>query len=175
MKYSQVIEWLRQNNFEVEQSEKFYPDYYFCKKDQINVIVKEYKDKEGIFSQVRSDAIDARTILSKGGENIWNTYFFICKESEEMNIPYSLEKDSIGLRKYVINSQDDFNRIPFLDQENYYKEKRGASIKIPSNIYLENVVKRIISIDGLQRELSTNDLKSIMIDLYEMEVINNEN
>ncbi|WP_430786363.1 ABC-three component system middle component 1 [Virgibacillus flavescens] len=177
MKYSHIIEWLRQNNFKVEQSEEFYPDYFFCKKDQINVIVKEYTDKE-LSSQVRSDAVDVRTVLNKNGENIWNTYFFICKKSEEMNIPYSLEKDSIGLRKYVINSPEDFKRIPFLDQENSYSSESEASIKLPrinNSQKLEKVVERIISIDGLQRELDSNDLESILIDLYEMEVINDEN
>lgn len=177
MNYNQAIEWLRQRNFKVEQSEKFYPDYFFCKKDQINVVVKEYKEKE-VSSQVRSDAVDVRTILNKAGENIWNTYFFICKENEDVNIPYSLEKDSIGLRKYVINSPEDFNRIPFLDQENSYDGEREASIKLPSinnTSNLEKVVERIISIDGLQRELGTDDLKSIMIDLYGMEVIKDEN
>ncbi|WP_281974997.1 ABC-three component system middle component 1 [Halobacillus litoralis] len=177
MEFSQIKEWLRKYNFTVVYSEKFYPEYFFCKREQINVIVKEY-DIDEISNEVRSDAVDLRTVLNKLGENIWNTYLFVCNKNRGNDISYSIEKDSIGLRKYIINSEDDFKRIPFLDKDHANKNSDDTFIKLPEiedSLTFKELVESIISNDGLQRELKNNEVKNILAELYEMDVVKGEN
>lgn len=176
MKFSEIKEWLRKSNFTVVHSEEFYPEYFFCKRDQTSVIIKEY-NVEGISSEVRSDAVDLRTVLNKIGVNIWNTYLFVCNKNGDSDISYSIEKDSTGLRKYVINSKDDFKRIPFLDKYHTNEDSDDIFINLPKiddGLTFKKVVDSIISNDGLQRELNNNEVKNMLAELYGMDVVNDE-
>lgn len=177
MEFNQIKEWLRKSNFTVIHSDDFYPEYFFCKREQINVIVKEYEN-EVISSEVRNDAVNIRNILNKIGENIWNSYLFVCNKNGQIDISYSIEKDSIGIRKYVINSKEDFKRIPFLDKTHFSDRSDLPFINLPEidgNLTFKKVVDSIISNDGLQRELNNSEVKNILAELYGMDVVNNEN
>ena len=177
MNYSNVLIWLRKRDFEVEHSEFFHPHYVFCKKDHINLVLKEYNNKPNS-DKVRSDVIDIRTKLVKLGENIWNTYFLVCTEKQSDTPPYSIEKDSVGLRKYVINSQEDFARIPFLDTittSNGASDKKTImEIQKTVNVKLDRVVDFIISIEGHERELNKKEVIEILSEFYDADVNENE-
>ncbi|MGE6598027.1 ABC-three component system middle component 1 [Bacillus proteolyticus] len=177
MNYSEIIDWLRGHEFEIKHSEFFHPNYVFCKKKQTNVVLKEYSDSS-VSKQIRSDAVDIRSILNKIGVNVWNTYFLICTSSSSKSIPYSIEKDSVGLRKYVINSIDDFKRIPFLDitTSNEGDGSNNNEIKIHStqNENLNSMIDYIISVDGLQRNLNGEELDEILSRFYGIEVDKDE-
>lgn len=172
MNYSEILEWLREHDFEIKHSEFFHPNYVFCKKEQTNVVLKEYSDSS-VSKQIRSDAVDIRSILNKIGVNVWNTYFLICSSSSSKSIPYSTEKDSIGLRKYVINSADDFKRIPFLDMSTSQEgDDSDNEIKIYSdqNDNLNSMIDYIISVDGLQKDLKEEEMNEILSRFYGIEV-----
>lgn len=178
MNSNEILEWLRNHKFEVKYSEFFYPKYIFCENNQTNVIIKEYIDNN-VSNNIRSDAVDIRSILNKLGENVWNTYFLIGTKSEQQLISYSIEKDSVGLRKYVINSKADFKRIPSLDIETTLPEKTIGNtdlIKTHSNKdeNINKLIDQIISFDGLQRDLNDNEIVEILKNLYGDEVIVNE-
>jgi len=176
MNYREILEWLRCHNFEVGHSEFFHPNYVFCKKEQTNVVIKEYSDTN-ITNQIRSDAVDIRSTLNKLGENVWNTYFLVCTNSNFKSIPYSIEKDSVGLRKYVINSTIDFKRIPFLDISTTLEDDDSNNdIKIYStqNDNLNSVIDYIISLDGLQKDLKEAEMNEILSRFYGIEVENDE-
>ncbi|WP_211656158.1 ABC-three component system middle component 1 [Planococcus alpniumensis] len=87
-------------------------------KEHINVFVKPYNsDVEA--KDIITDTMRVREKLAESqGINIWNSYMLICpEESIEKNVDLILtvEKDTTALRKYVIYSETDINRIPFLD------------------------------------------------------------
>lgn len=177
MKFNDVLEWLRKYEFNIQHSEHFYPkNYVFCKKDQTNIVIKEYGDI--LPSQIRSDSVDIRSILNNLNENVWNTYFLLTSSSEEKLIPYSLEKDSIGIRKYVINTLDDIKRIPFLDiitMPQGGTDATNITIHTNKNPNLNTIIDYIISFEGLQRDLAEDEVSEIVSKLINVRVNENEN
>lgn len=177
MKFNDVLEWLRKYEFNIQHSEHFYlKNYVFCKKDQTNIVLKEYDDASP--SEIRSDSVDIRSILNNLNENVWNTYFLITSSSEEKLIPYSLEKDSIGVRKYVINTLDDIKRIPFLDiitRPQGHSDTTNIKIHTDKSQNLNTIIDYIISFEGLQRNLAEDEISEIVSKLINVRVNENEN
>jgi hypothetical protein len=169
MRDNDLLDWLRSNEFQVEHSEFFHPKFIFCKKEHTNVIIKEYNNSQEV-SQVRSDAVDVRSILTRVGENAWNTYFLVCNSSTDYILPYSIEKDSVGLRKYIINSYEDFKRIPFLDDREYQQEVIDdiGQVKIFDKENMDEIVEHIVGMDGLQRELEEKEVMEILESFYDV-------
>jgi hypothetical protein len=177
MKFNDVLEWLRKYEFNIQHSEHFYSrDYVFCKKDQTNIVLKEYDDISP--NQIRSDSVDIRSILNELHENVWNTYFLITSSSDKKLIPYSLEKDSIGIRKYVINTLDDIKRIPFLDIITMPiggYDTSNIMLHTNKSQNLNTIIDHIISFDGLQRDLAEDEVSEIVSKLLYVRVNKNEN
>ncbi|MEH7521621.1 hypothetical protein V7653_29435, partial [Priestia megaterium] len=94
MEITEVLKWLRKKEFDVENSHVFYPEYIFCKRNQINLVLKEYCEKDS--EKIRYDSSEIRFIVNKIGENVWNTYFLICRSSGTEPLSYSIERDSVG-------------------------------------------------------------------------------
>jgi hypothetical protein len=177
MKFNDVLEWLRKYEFNIQHSEHFYPrNYVFCKRNQTNIVLKEYDDI--LPNQIRSDSVDIRSILNNLNENVWNTYFLITSSSGEKFIPYSLEKDSIGIRKYVINTLDDIKRIPFLDIITMPlggSDTTNIKLHTDKSQNLNTIIDHIISFEGLQRDLAEEEVSEIVSKLIYVRVNENEN
>ena len=176
MKYGEILNWLWDRGFEAKYSEKFHPHFVLLKKNQINVILKEYISAT-MYHQIRSDAVDIRSKLNKLDENVSNTYFLVCTKDEFETFPYSIEKDSVGLRKYVIKSYSDFKRIPFLDKIDI-EEQSGKNVNVKmyseQNGHLNNVIEYIHSREGFQRKLEKKEINEILSKFYNIEVENDE-
>ncbi|PGD17959.1 ABC-three component system middle component 1 [Bacillus toyonensis] len=123
MKKSELISILNSNNFIVSKSELFIKkdnkEYIYCFNKAINTgfIIKKYQHFD--YENILEDVIDIFLFLKKNEINIWNTYYMILLELDE-DPPekhsdfYKIERNSQGLRKYVIMTQEDLYRIPFL-------------------------------------------------------------
>lgn len=167
----QVKEWLRDNGFKVYYAEVFYPDFIFFNKNQMNIIVKEYS-LENLAKNVRSDAVDIRHLLSDINKNIWNTYLFICSDNKDKDITYEIERDSVGIRKYVINSEKDLKRIPYLDTTSSTFNKTDNLISLPeisTNCKLETLINEIIIYEGFHRKLNNSEVDKIVLKFLDSE------
>lgn len=176
MEINQVLEWLRKKEFYVENSHVFYPNYIFCKKNQINLVLKEYENNNQ-FETIGYDSSEIREIVNKIGENVWNTYFLVCKSSNLDSLPYSIERDSIGVRKYVINSEQDFLRIPFLDEHGKNESVKSMellNIYSSQNEELENLTNFLIETDGAQKILDKKEIKDLFSKVYKLDVEDHE-
>ncbi|KRF53821.1 hypothetical protein ASG98_25510 [Bacillus sp. Soil531] len=172
MEINEVLKWLRKKEFDVENSHAFYPEYIFCKRNQINLVLKEYSQSNDT-EKIRYDSSEIRSIVNKIGENVWNTYFLICRSIGTEPLSYSVERDSVGVRKYVINSEKDFLRIPFLDEMNNEKNARNTELlNIHSNQdeRLENLTNYLIDIEGSHRVLNKKEISELLTKVYKLDV-----
>jgi hypothetical protein len=116
-----AIEFLSKLDFQVEKSELFieFDDeiaYLFNPKNNISLIIKQYKKFDE--KEIMNDVIKARLLLRELDINIWNTYYLILLDENDFSKKwYNIEKNSKGIRKYLIFSEDDFLRIPFLERK----------------------------------------------------------
>ncbi|MCA1049376.1 hypothetical protein LCM14_06165 [Priestia aryabhattai] len=176
MEITEVLKWLRKKEFDVENSHVFYPEYIFCKRNQINLVLKEYCEKDS--EKIRYDSSEIRSTVNQIGENVWNTYFLICRSSGTEPLPYSIERDSVGVRKYVINSEKDFLRIPFLDEMNNEKNASNTellNIHSSQNESLENLTNYLIDIEGSHRVLNKKEISELLTKVYKLDVEEYEN
>ncbi|WP_423752128.1 ABC-three component system middle component 1 [Exiguobacterium indicum] len=63
------------------------------------------------------DVTRVKKVLRSNDYNIWNSYFLILLSTSNTIKNYNIERNSIGLRKYVINEASDLYRIPFIKEE----------------------------------------------------------
>lgn len=170
MNFSLIRNWLKDRGFTVNNSNIFYPEYYFCERNEINLIVKEY-DQKNLKKEIRSDSVDLRRKLNELGINVWNSYLIICSKDLQENLTYTIEKDAVGIRKYVINSIEDFKRIPFLD-EKHSNEDSGMdvffSLENTEEKEFGELIDLIIENEGLQKTLKDDEIMSILSKLYRM-------
>lgn len=81
------------------------------------VVVKYYKHPSKEI--IRNESIKIREELFHLNFNVWNAYFLICiDDSVTKDFMYLTEKDTKGIRKYVIKDLKDFDRIPILYRGN---------------------------------------------------------
>lgn len=117
-----LLEVLYKHHFIVEKSEVFlnnHEEFIHCinKDNQISLIIKEYRHQDLL--NVDNDVMKVRAILRENNINIWNSYYLVLLVSGEISAAvdskiYSMERKPQGLRKYVIISENDLYRIPFI-------------------------------------------------------------
>ncbi len=88
------------------------------KKEHLNVIIQNLDVGMGL-KDIKKETIRIREKLHQVQINVWNTYYILCADEETVDNEhlFFIERDSTGLRKYVVKEEEDINRIPFLDNQ----------------------------------------------------------
>lgn len=120
-------------------------------KEHLSIIIQNLELGMGI-KDIKQESIRIRERLHQIKMNVWNTYYILCAGNENVYREdlFFIERDSTGLRKYVVIEEADLNRIPFLDN-------------LPVN-----VINNPIRIEG---NLTEND--TTIKNLYEFIQLNN--
>ncbi|MCP1307683.1 ABC-three component system middle component 1 [Paenibacillus tyrfis] len=123
---------------------------------------------------VLAEAAFLRDSLLRNRVNAWNAYYLICEAgnnpiSEET--VYSIEREPTALRKYVIRSALDLQRVPFLDPTQSMKKE--ISTEVLDSIEMTETVTRLIEYirkhDGERRKLSQKELETAIIEIEKMD------
>jgi hypothetical protein len=129
--------------------------------NKINILVKYFnrpKEKE-----IREESIKLREVLFYLNYNIWNSYYLVCVEnSVSKDFTYLLEKETRGLRKYVIKSISDFDRIPFFDKP---QESNGFEIEFSGeedNSDVSKILELVKQNNGLEINLTNQKVNEIV-------------
>ncbi|WP_271397720.1 ABC-three component system middle component 1 [Salinicoccus roseus] len=136
------------------------------KNDTVNVVLQNL-DVGIDMEYVRKESIDIRRRLHEIGLNVWNTYYILCIEDENFRSDDMLfiERDSSGLRKYVIRHEEDLNRILFLD--NLPVNKIENPIKIQDNVSEKDRTIKIIfefieKNEGTEKIIPIENIRSLL-------------
>ncbi len=134
----------------------------FFNKGIINVLVIQYSSLDSL-SAVNEDVLESRNHLASIPDiNIWNTYaLIIIEDSVGFETTYILEKDSSSIRKFVLQSEEDFSRIFFLDTDelNDFIPMSISKTKSEENITLKELYKFIKEKGGETQKLKNKDVK----------------
>ncbi|MGG4468459.1 ABC-three component system middle component 1 [Paenibacillus alvei] len=170
MTKTEILEILYKHDFIVQKSEIFISnleEFIHCVNldRQISLIIKEYSQHD--LSNVSNDVMKVRRILRENNANIWNSYFLILLSSfdnfKDLKV-YSIERNAQGLRKYVIVSENDLYRIPFIENI----EENNISLNFAANfseffktndIETQGILEWIIDSDGEFVEIKKNLIK----------------
>ncbi|MGG1639083.1 ABC-three component system middle component 1 [Paenibacillus sp. NRS-1760] len=124
--------------------------------------------------RVNEEASILRDSLLRNRMNAWNAYYLICEAGDHPiseEIAYSIERDPKALRKYVIRSALDLQRIPFLDSEELTKKE--ASIELLTSIQMTKTITQLIEYirqhDGERRKLNQKELETAIIEIEKMD------
>lgn len=182
MNKSELMEILDVNNFVVEKSEMFSMDdkeFIYSYNEGINhgFVIKEYKSNQCNIGKVLEDVLNARIILRKHNINIWNSYFLVLidfeekKENEISSHIYNIERNSSGLRKYVIIDKEDLLRIPFIktSQENIMKLNFSSNLNevlFTEDKEVGNFINWILEEEGEFQELKRSVVKEKINKLF---------
>lgn len=173
MNKSETLFLLNDFGYTVTDTEKIGSDfseyaYTYNEENNIGFIIKEYEEFNVI--EINSDVLKVRTKLKKLNYNVWNTYFLITfKKSSEIykinhNKVYSIERNPKGLRKYILITEKDVYRIPFIKSEesNTFDLNFGGNIESIFQIEDEETkkfVQWLIENNGEYAAVNKNDLK----------------
>lgn len=131
MNKTELLEIFSEKYFVVKNSELFlgnHEEFIHCFNDdkKISLIIKEYETKDN--TRILNDVMKVRNILRENDINIWNSYFLILLNEGDLESidpkNYGIERNSQGLRKYVINQKSDIYRMPFIEDDD------GGSTKL---------------------------------------------
>ncbi|TNV69738.1 ABC-three component system middle component 1 [Trichococcus shcherbakoviae] len=171
---AELIEYFAENEFFVINTHIFSQNtskYVFLYNETISkgIVLKDYNTEEEL-KTINEEIYLVRETLKELKFNIWNIYYFILvnNESEKNRKIYSIERDSRNMRKYVIQSLDDVNRVPFF--------KIKPSSEVDSSILIDfygfiedsqdteinNVIAEIINSEGEYGELSKQKIRGIL-------------
>ncbi|PFJ17572.1 hypothetical protein COD67_01795 [Bacillus cereus] len=157
-----LVNRLLEKGFNEEQIEGLPINGFFFKKGVINVLVIHCISSPNI-NKINEEILEARNYLaSLEYINIWNTYGLIVIEGEiDYETIHILEKDSSSIRKFVLQSEEDFGRIFFLDSEelNDFTPISISKTKSEENPILRELYKIIKDKDGETKKLKIKDVK----------------
>lgn len=172
MNKSEILNIVSSSNFTVKNTEFFLKEdpeeFFFCENDQTltSLIVKEYFEID--YDKIISDVSKTRVILRKHNVNIWSTYFLIVyngnlAEDEKTEV-YSIERNSQGLRKYVIANETDLFRIPFINDPEVHKgeldfEKTLSEVLETDDLELKKLYKWMIEEEADYTIIDKNKMK----------------
>jgi hypothetical protein len=121
------------------------------RKGNINIIIQNL-DKGMKIDDIKQESIRIREKLHQIQINVWNTYYILCADEEivEGEDLFFIERDSSGLRKYVVKEEEDLNRILFLDNQPVNKINNPIQIKdkIPENDETVKIIFKFIEDNG---------------------------
>lgn len=125
-----------------------------------------YKTDHIDLEKVKTVAFKVRNFFLSKDYNVWNTYFLICTNEElEKEMVYVIERDTAALRKYVIQNENDLNRIPFLDEvtpnneSHIFDEEQNIHLK---NSYVQLVYSYLKSTDVRDTPLGSEEITQVV-------------
>lgn len=122
--------------------------------------------------EINNIAKNIREVIKKSMKyNLWNTYFLIVVNKNSFNEKYYyIERDVRNLRKYVIQTEMDILRLPFLDISNSNKEVK----QVEESLYFTNekINELYVSIrnkGGEQKKLTNAEINKILEEINFLE------
>ncbi|MEK5141431.1 MULTISPECIES: ABC-three component system middle component 1 [Paenibacillus] len=96
-------------------------------------------------NQIMNEASRMRDLLLRNRLNAWNAYYLLCAGTEAINdeMVYYIEREASALRKYVIRTENDLKRIPFLDINIGNTEGNELNIVEDTSQYGDNVTRLV--------------------------------
>lgn len=180
-----AIEYLLKENFQVEKSEKFiefdeetvFLNNYSSK---ISVVLKEYQKFQE--EKIIEDVVKTRAFLRNLDINIWNTYYLILLDNElnyfeDVKKYYSIEKNSKGIRKYLLVNNNDFIRMPFLEKKTSLSKetldfkKSIHELTVSKDEDINNLIEWIFDNNGEFDTIKRNILKGKVKEIFIGDVI----
>ncbi|WP_439033597.1 ABC-three component system middle component 1 [Bacillus paranthracis] len=162
MNFKLLINRLLEKGFQEEQIEGLPRNGFFFRKEIINVLVIHCISSPNI-NKINEEVLAVREYLASLEHiNIWNTYGLVVIESEiDYETIHVLEKDSSSIRKFVLQSEEDFGRVFFLDSEetNDFTPISISKTKSEENLILRELYKFIKDKGGETKKLKTKDVK----------------
>lgn len=136
---------------------------FLFKKDQRNVVVIKYESGLDV-KRINAEILDIRNQLINFMPeiNIWNTYVLILIDKTiDIETIHILEKDSTSLRRYVIVTESDINRVFFLDSDKGENSKPIMLTKTKSeeNYLLKELYNFIKLNGGEANKLKIDEIK----------------
>lgn len=122
--------------------------------------------------EINNIAKNIREVIKKYTKyNLWNTYFLIVVNKNSFNEKYYyIERDVRNLRKYVIQTEMDILRLPFLDISNSNKEAK----QVEESLYFtsEKINELYLSIRNKgseQKKLTNAEINKILEEINFLE------
>lgn len=179
MDKSKLLSVLDKFNFVVEKSEVFSvfdEEFIYCvnKNNNISIVIKKYKE----FSEenILEDVLKARGLLRENNINIWNSYYLILFSNPKNLLKtkpnvYSIERNSKGLRKYVVLNEDDLYRIPFIkpdqiNRANLDFQTNFMEILNTDDSDISKIIRWIMESDGDLIEIKKRTIKEKISEIY---------
>lgn len=162
MKIFEIEEILRNCDFtKVDFNSKFNNCYYNQNKKRLVVLLDFQILNANFFREdINKIAESVRELVKKDENlsvNIWNTYLIILLNKNEFSEKYYyLERDTRNLRKYVLQIDEDINRIPFLSKSNKLFNNSQESLVLNSEL------------DKLRKILVDNNAENVKISRKKM-------
>lgn len=134
--------------------------------DTLNVILQNLEVGMDI-GDIKEETIYIREKLHETELNVWNTYYILCADKGNIKSEKMLfiERDSSGLRKYVIKNDSDLNRILFLDNIPVNKIENPIKIQdsIPENdVTIKSMFKFIEDNEGTEKIISNEHVNQLL-------------
>lgn len=135
---------------------------------KFNILVKYFANPKEEF--IREESIRLRERLFYLNYNVWNSYYLVCvNDSVSKEFTYLLEKETKGLRKYVVKSIKDFDRIPLFDKS---QNSHGFSVEFTTaeeDKDVANILELVRKNNGLETNFTNQKVNDII-----QEIINKE-
>ena len=137
----------------------------------IHVVVTKIQVDEQV-RNLKSYSNKVRNILLNRAININNTYLLFCYENHiDYETFFMIERDTQGLRKYVIRDYMDLNRIPFLDNlEEFSKGLTEVKTEPDEDYYLSYIHDLLEKKNGNNEKLKKPEIEEafkLILDLVE--------
>ncbi|WP_016839181.1 ABC-three component system middle component 1 [Ureibacillus thermosphaericus] len=163
--FNKVHNRLTEKNFKTLENEAIEKlGFALYENEKIRVLLKQlHTDLELENIQLYSNQI--RIFLLEHSKNIYNTYLILCTDEDiDYEKFFMIERNNIGLRKYVVRDENDLNRIPFLDNTVDESENNSKNL---NDMEYNPELKSIFSL------LEQYDSKNIKLKDYQVEEIVN--
>lgn len=135
---------------------------------KFNILVKYFSNPKEEF--IREESIRLRERLFYLNYNVWNSYYLVCvNDSVSKDFTYLLEKETKGLRKYVVKSIKDFDRIPLFDKSRGSREFQVEFTTAEEDKEVSNILELVRKNNGLETKFSNQKVNDII-----QEIINEE-
>ncbi|WP_336637727.1 ABC-three component system middle component 1 [Lysinibacillus fusiformis] len=152
-------------------------------KENTFAFVKLYDDIEINANQIIKDVIKIRRNLERSsGVNIWNSYMIACLNSfstSYLELVMKVEKDTTAIRKYIIQQEQDLDRIPFLDNTRSEMVEPGLILHEKAFLELGNIQEIVDFIRKHTFEeggkLTSSKVKKVLEKSNSKEFMENEN
>lgn len=124
----------------------------------LNFVVLQRWENETPARKIILEASLVRDILLRQKLNVWNSYYLLCTGGDRLideETIYTIERDSLSIRKFVIRSMADIRRIPFLDDNNdtYTELNKNSIDDIEQDPTISYLLKNLRDKEGERKAL----------------------